>query len=88
MEKEKLIARLNRAQGQIEAIKKIIQNSDTPDCLQTMYQLKAASNALKKFGEAYVNDYFTQCMSEKSNTENKAEMAEQMKDIIKSAFTL
>lgn len=92
MEKEKLIARLNRVIGQIEAVKKNIEG-DTPDekeCLDTIHLIKAATNALKKFGEVYVQDYFDQCLSESPaiQDEEKNRLQKELKSIIQSAFTL
>lgn len=54
MENIELIHRLNRIQGQIEAVKKSIKIDDEKDCVKTLRLIKAANNALKKFGEAYV----------------------------------
>ena len=50
-----LIFRLNRAIGQIEAIKRDLSNDqEEQDCVKTFNQLKASINALKKFGQ--IND--------------------------------
>ena len=50
-----LIHRLNRAIGQIEAIKNnLSKNPEDQDCVQTFNQLKASINALKKFGQVYM----------------------------------
>ena len=50
-----LINRLNRAIGQIEAIKNdLSMNPEDQDCVQTFNQLKASINALKKFGQTYM----------------------------------
>lgn len=83
---KELIHRLNRAQGQIEAIKKSLASNDGPkDCLKTLRLLKAANNALKKFGEAYVSDHLKECIY---NDVDKKEMEEGLQEVIQSAFSM
>ncbi|MCB1176377.1 MAG: metal-sensitive transcriptional regulator [Leptospiraceae bacterium] len=84
MEKE-LIHRLNRVQGQIEAIKRNIENNDQ-NCAQNIRLLKAATNALKKFGQAYVESHLTECLiSEKPDL--KA-LETDLKEVVNSAFSM
>lgn len=80
-----LIHRLNRAQGQIEAIKKSIISDGEKDCLKTLRLLKAANNALKKFGEAYVTEHLKHCLA---NDVTKAEIEDGLTEVINSAFSL
>ncbi|MCR9142789.1 MAG: metal-sensitive transcriptional regulator [bacterium] len=80
-----LINRLNRAQGQIEAIKKILEGGSNSDCLKTMQLLKAANNALKKFGEAYVERHLTDCIH---RGVPERELESNLKEVISSAFSL
>jgi len=80
-----LIHRLNRAQGQIEAIKKTLASGDDKDCLKTLRLLKAANNALKKFGEAYVAQHLHECIRSKVSPE---EMEKGLQEVVYSAFTL
>lgn len=83
---QELIHRLNRAIGQLEAIKKTLSSEEDKDCIKTIRLLKAANNAIKKFGEAYVNDHLTECMLQEKAT--KEEMKESLKEVISSAFTM
>lgn len=83
-----LIHRLNRAQGQIEAIKKSLAAGEEKDCQKTLNLLKAANNALKKFGEAYVSQYVTECMHKSQEHKTPEEMDTMLRDIITSAFKL
>ena len=46
--KTQLTHRLNRAQGQIEALKRIVNSDQEQDCLETLRLIKAVNNALKK----------------------------------------
>lgn len=83
--KQQLEHRLNRIQGQIEGVKRRL-TSDDDNCVETLRQLKAAINALKKFGESYVLDHVDHCISEK--IDNPKEIERQLKEVVSSAFSL
>lgn len=80
-----LIHRLNRAQGQIEAIKKSLAADDPKDCVKTLRLLKAANNALKKFGEAYVAQHLHECIRSNVSSED---MEKGLQEVVYSAFSL
>ncbi len=80
-----LVNRLNRAQGQIEAIKKSLLSVEEKDCLTTIRQLKAAQNALKKFAEAYVAQHLDECMSKSSSSK---QLKKGLQEVIQAAFSL
>ncbi len=82
----KLIHRLNRIQGQIGAIKKILATDyEDQDCIEVLRLVKAANNATKKFGEAYVSEHLTYCLR---NDMPKEEMEAGLQEVIASAFSL
>ena len=81
---KELVHRLNRLQGQIEAIKRQLENEDS-QCMKTMHLLKAANQAFKKFGEAYVSVYFDRCLSKQLSRD---ELEKEIKEVISSAFVL
>lgn len=83
-EKTKLIHRINRIQGQLEAIKKSVEQ-DSKDCEKTLLLLKASSQALKKFGEAYVNEHMESCFADKKQA---GTLDLEIKKAIKAAFSL
>ena len=83
MSKDKLIHRLNRANGQLEAVKRMVEND--ANCLETLQQLKASINALKKFGEAYTQDHLNDCL-EKGMSTSEAKAA--LSSVITGAFSL
>ena len=85
MSKEKLVHRLNRVTGQIDGIKRKIKNNDDDDCIQTLQQLKASINALKKFGEAYMNEHLETCLKKGLSSEK---VKETFKSVISGAFSL
>jgi DNA-binding FrmR family transcriptional regulator len=82
---QQLEHRLNRIIGQIEGVKRRAL-SDDGDCVETLRQLKAAINGLKKFGEAYVLDHMDHCLKEK--IKSPEDMEGQLKEVISSAFSL
>lgn len=81
--RKQLSNRLHRIQGQLEAIEKNLY-SEEDDCEKTLLLLKASSQALKKFGEAYVQEYMDRCFAEK-----KGQVVQNnVKKAIKAAFSL
>ncbi|AYV57724.1 metal-sensitive transcriptional regulator [Leptospira kmetyi] len=76
-----LINRIHRIKGQLDAVEKGLAN-DTMDCEKTLLILKAASQAIKKFGEAYVQEYMDRCVIEN----NKKLDLKNVKTAIKAAF--
>lgn len=84
-DEKQLIHRLNRIQGQIEAIRKRLVNQEEMDCVETLRLVKAANNALKKFGEAYVTAHLHECFS-KNVTPRELEAG--LQEVVTSAFYL
>lgn len=80
-----LVQRLNRIEGQIGALKRSLEKTDTNDCTQTLFQLKAATNGLKRFGEAFAREYAKQCMKD---GKTKTQLSKDIDQIISTAFTL
>lgn len=84
MEKNKLLHRINRIQGQLDAVKRSIEEPNN-SCTETMRQIKAAYNATKKLGEAYITYSMNECMSESAISKKEKE---QIEELIESSFTL
>ena len=82
--KDQLVKRLNRVIGQIEGLKRKLEN-DNAQCENYMIQIKAANNALKKFGEAYVGYYFHNCLASGASEED---IKKTMNEVISSAFQM
>ena len=81
-----LIFRLNRAIGQIEAIKRdLSENPQDQDCVKTFNQLKASINALKKFGQTYMSDHLDECLEQGIE---KDEISKNLKPILNGIFNL
>ncbi|TGK20206.1 metal-sensitive transcriptional regulator [Leptospira fluminis] len=79
-----LVHRIHRIKGQLEAIEKGLFD-DKADCEKTLMQLKASSQALKKFGEAYMHAYMDKCFTEKKGNSN---IKENVRKAIRTAFSI
>ncbi len=66
MDNKKLINRLSRIQGQIDALKSALESTEFSEdkCLTNLQLLKASINGLKKFGAAYMSQNMRRCISE------------------------
>lgn len=80
-----LVSRLSRIEGQVSAIKRSLENGAGDDCEKVLYQLKAATNSLKRFGEAFSHEYAKQCIEKKMG---HAQFGKELDRIISTAFTL
>jgi DNA-binding FrmR family transcriptional regulator len=58
-----LINRLNRAEGQIRALKRTVVENKKQNCKQFITQVKAARSALKGVNEQYVLSHIHTCQS-------------------------
>ncbi len=84
MNPTELTHRLNRIQGQIEAIKKnLVENPS--ECKKNIQLLKAATNALKKFGQAYVEEHMQECITKSTDIRS---IESDLRVVISSAFSL
>ncbi len=59
--KKNLLHRLNRAEGQIRALKAMLDNDGGEDCRDFIIQIKAARAALKRASEQYVLAHIHHC---------------------------
>ncbi|MBL8995338.1 MAG: metal-sensing transcriptional repressor [Spirochaetia bacterium] len=78
-----LISRLNRINGQILAVKKNLENSTT-NCQGDVELIKAATNALKKFAQAYVEAHIEECFDKKKTSQIRKDLGQ----IVQSAFSM
>ena len=86
LENKHLIFRLNRAIGQIEAIKRdLSKNPEEQNCVKTFNQLKASINALKKFGQVYMAEHLDECLDQGVD---KEEISKNLKPILNGIFNL
>jgi DNA-binding FrmR family transcriptional regulator len=58
-----IINRLNRAEGQIRALRRMVEESKKQDCKKFITQVKAARSALKGVSEQYVLTHIHTCQT-------------------------
>ena len=59
--KKNLQNRLNRAEGQIRALKAMLEDDEAEDCRDFIIQIKAARAALKRASEQYILSHIHRC---------------------------
>lgn len=78
-----LVHRLNRITGQLNALKYALDNGKG-DCYSNMLQIKAVHAGVKRFAEAYINEYAAMCSRKESAS---LSLQRDVERIIRSAFT-
>ena len=86
MSEDNVTHRLNRIIGQLEAIKRRVNSTDEHDCVETVRQLKASINGLKKCSEYYIKNQLKKCIQK--NEKSADDIEKMLSDIISSAFSL
>lgn len=81
---DRLVHRLNRIEGQIDAVRRAIAKGDA-DCLTQIRQIKAARSALKSFAEAYVEEYALACAKQ---SHASSRLAPKLREVVVAAFTI
>lgn len=76
----KLIARINRIEGQVRGLKKMVE--EDRDCLQVLKQIAAASGALRSLGAVILEDHLKGCVSTAIQTQgNESELISEVIEI-------
>ena len=76
----KLIARINRIEGQIRGLKKMVETDR--DCLQVLKQIAAASGALRSLGSVILEDHLKGCVATAIQTQdNESELISEVVEI-------
>ena len=83
-DRKALIHRLSRIQGQIEALKRSIEEDDGR-CLTNMRQVKAIRSGVKSFAEEYVQRFARSCGELESVSPR---LRRTMEEVVASAFIL
>jgi len=68
-ETKKVIDRLSRAAGHVEAIKKMV--AEDRDCSDVLIQLAAVRSAINNVGKIILNDHMEHCVAEAIGTGDK-----------------
>jgi DNA-binding FrmR family transcriptional regulator len=76
----KLIARINRIEGQVRGLKKMVEKDR--DCLQVLKQIAAASGALRSLGAVILEDHLKGCVATAIQTQgNESELISEVVEI-------
>lgn len=76
----KLIARINRIEGQVRGLKKMVENDR--DCLQVLKQIAAAGGALRSLGAVILEDHLKGCVTQAIvNQDHESELITEVVDI-------
>jgi len=76
----KVIARINRIEGQIRGLKKMVE--EDRDCLHVLKQIAAATGALRSLGGVILEDHLKGCVSTAiQNQQNESELIKQVVEI-------
>ena len=60
--KKKLLARMRRAEGQLAAVRRMIDGDS--GCVDTLIQIAAIQGALAKIGELVLSDHIESCVAD------------------------
>ncbi len=77
----KLIARLNRIEGQVGGVKKMIE--ERRYCLDILAQTRAMQSALKAVEAEVLNTHLAHCVKDALHSRNEAEVDEKLAEIVK-----
>ena len=76
----KLIARINRIEGQVRGLKKMVE--DDRECLQVLKQIAAAAGALRSLGGVILEDHLKGCVSTAiQKDDNESELISEVVEI-------
>lgn len=76
----KLIARINRIEGQIRGLRKMVAQDQ--DCLNVLKQIAAAKGALRSLGAVILEDHLKGCVAHAiRNRDHESELIREVVDI-------
>jgi DNA-binding FrmR family transcriptional regulator len=76
----KLIARINRIEGQVRGLKKMVE--EDRDCLLVLRQIAAAGGALRSLGAVILEDHLKGCVANAIQTQdNESELITEVIEI-------
>ena len=78
--KKKLLGRLKRAQGQVSAVHRMLEE-DAP-CMDVLTQISAAQGALDKAGQQLLSNHIQTCVHEAVTHGNEDERREKMDELM------
>lgn len=66
-DKDDLLARLRRIEGQVRGLQRMVDNDDY--CIDILTQITAASNALKKVAVGLLDDHIRHCVANETESD-------------------
>jgi DNA-binding FrmR family transcriptional regulator len=76
----RLIARINRVQGQVAGLKKMVEQNR--DCMQVLKQIAAARGALRSLGAVLLEDHLKGCVATAIQDRDGDEAVEQIDQVM------
>jgi DNA-binding FrmR family transcriptional regulator len=81
-EHKKLLSRINRIEGQVRGLKKMIQ--EDRDCMDVLKQIAAAGGALRSLGMVLMEEHLKGCVASaimKNNVEEEDKLVHQVIEV-------
>lgn len=79
-EKKKLAHRLSRINGQVEAVRRMIEEDEY--CVDILMQLSAATGALHRVGEIVLDQHLNRCVREAMKSGSDAERQAKVDEVM------
>ena len=79
-EKRKLAHRLSRINGQVEAVRRMIEEDEY--CVDILMQLSAATGALHRVGEIILDQHLRRCVQDAMRNGDDAERDAKLEEIM------
>ena len=79
-EKRKLAHRLSRINGQVEAVRRMIEEDEY--CVDILMQLSAATGALHRVGEIVLDQHLRRCVQDAMRNGDDAERDAKLEEIM------
>ncbi|WDQ18086.1 metal-sensitive transcriptional regulator [Rhodopirellula sp. P2] len=79
-EKKKLAHRLSRINGQVEAVRRMIEADEY--CVDILMQLSAATGALHRVGEIVLDQHLNRCVREAMESGSDAERQAKLDEVM------
>ena len=80
-EKKRLLHRLSRICGHVEAVGRMIENDNY--CVDVLMQLSAATGALGKVGQIVLENHLQTCIREAMTSGSKPDQDEKIQELVK-----
>lgn len=75
--KAKMVSRLHRLIGQIEALERMVEREE--DCVKVLTQMKASQSAFKAVAQIVAQEYVNTCLPKSAQVKDKDKIEEVMK---------